>query len=244
MKETEKNYEHRIQNGDFEKYLHGYGIDIGGGGDCLKLPPEFRGGVVLWDWKDGDAQYMHKIKDNTFDFVYSSHCLEHMRNLDIAFTNWLRICKPNGYLYICVPYETYYEKGIWPSRYNSDHKHSFTVDKASAMPANVVVKDFLARFHDWIEVIDIRENLMNYHFDWDAEIDQTAIADEKICAQIDFIVRKKEMVLSSEWREMNEKNYRKDQYSYALRMRIRTQFISLLPKQLKRTLKDRKTRRK
>lgn len=24
--------------------------------------------------------------------MYSSHCLEHMRNLDCAFTNWLRVC--------------------------------------------------------------------------------------------------------------------------------------------------------
>lgn len=96
MKETWKCYEQRIENGDFEKYLHGSGIDIGGGDDCLKLPPNINGHVRLWDFKDGDAQYVHRIKNNTFDFVYSSHCLEHMKRPYIAVRNWLRICKRGG----------------------------------------------------------------------------------------------------------------------------------------------------
>ena len=103
MKETEKNYEARVRNEDFKNYLHGNGIDIGGGDDCLKLPPDVEGTVRLWDIQDGDAQYVHKLKDNTFDFVYSSHCLEHMRDLDTAFTNWIRICKQGGgTVYLCA----------------------------------------------------------------------------------------------------------------------------------------------
>ncbi len=103
MRETAKNYEDRIANGDFANYLHGNGIDIGGGTDCLKLPEGIEGTVRLWDFQDGDAQYMHKVRDESFDFVYSSHCLEHMRDLKTAFTNWLRICRKGGILYICVP---------------------------------------------------------------------------------------------------------------------------------------------
>ena len=237
MKETAKNYTNRLQNGDFINYLHGTGIDIGGGSDCLRLPPD-TGGVLLWDIKDGDAQYIHNLDDNQFDFVYSSHCLEHMRDITRAFTNWLRICKPGGYLYICVPHETYYEKGIWPSINNSDHKHSFTVDKPSSMPANVVIKNFLTKFNDWIEVIDIRENLMNYHFDWNNDIDQTAIEEENICAQIDFIVRKKaDMELSSEWRESNDKNCRIDYWKYMLPLQIKSNLAKVIPATVKRALK-------
>ena len=83
MRETAKNYEDRVKNGDFSRYLHGYGIDIGGGDDCLILPPGIKGKVRLWDLKDGDAQYLWKIRDEAFDFVYSSHCLEHMRNIKL-----------------------------------------------------------------------------------------------------------------------------------------------------------------
>ena len=96
MRETAKNYEQRVERGDFEKYLHGKGIDIGGGDDCLRLPPDVEGTVELWDVMDGDAQYMHKIKDGSFDFVYSSHCLEHMRDVRAALMNWTRICKWGG----------------------------------------------------------------------------------------------------------------------------------------------------
>lgn len=96
-RETAKNYEDRIANGDFDMYLHGKGIDIGGGADCLILPEGVQGSVFLWDLQNGDAQYLHSIQDNTFDFVYSSHCLEHMRDIKCALTNWLRVCRWGGY---------------------------------------------------------------------------------------------------------------------------------------------------
>ena len=99
-RETAKNFEIRRQNGDFKNYLHGQGIDIGGGPDCLKLQDDVEGNVRLYDFKDGDAQYLHGIKDETFDFVYSSHCLEHMRDIDIAFINWLRVLKRG--VFVCV----------------------------------------------------------------------------------------------------------------------------------------------
>lgn len=69
-----------------------------------------------------------------------------------------------------------------------------------------MVKDFLDCFSDWIDVIDIRENLMNYHFDWPKEIDQTINFEDRICAQIDFIVRKKDMTLSEQWRRKTTGN--------------------------------------
>ena len=100
-RETAKNYQNRINNGDFKKYLHGRGIDIGGGPDCLKLPEDVDGTVRLWDFADGDAQYLHGIKDESFDFVYSSHCLEHMRDVDCAFINWLRIATRGVFVHLC-----------------------------------------------------------------------------------------------------------------------------------------------
>lgn len=234
MKETEKNYEERIKNGDFKNYLHGKGIDVGGGDDCLKLPPEIQGTVKLWDVFDGDAQYLHKLQDNSFDFVYSSHCLEHMRDINTALMNWIRVCKEGGILYICVPHEAYYEKGIWPSVNNKDHKHSFTVNEKSNMPANVVVTEFLSRFAQWIDVIAIRENLMNYHFDWPKNIDQTAVTDENICAQIDIIMQKvkngsSEGELSSEWRKQNTINWLKDYWSIMFLIQVKQVIWNMTP---------------
>src|SRR5580700_7536770 len=66
--ETSKLKKWRDENGHFEKYLKGDGIDIGCGGDKLKVPS---GTVRGWDWGSGDAQFIKGVADETFDFVYS-----------------------------------------------------------------------------------------------------------------------------------------------------------------------------
>ncbi len=123
MQETSKSQPLRKQRGDFEKYLHGDGIDIGAGPDPLVVE---QGTVRAWDVQDGDAQIMAGVADGTYDFVYSSHCLEHMRSVEESLRNWLRILKPGGFLYTVVPDYVLYEKMVWPSRFNGDHKQSFS----------------------------------------------------------------------------------------------------------------------
>jgi SAM-dependent methyltransferase len=113
----------RLARGDFDKYLKGDGIDIGAGNDPLRA---LTGTVRPWDMPDGDAQILAGVGANTFDFVYSSHCLEHMRDVPEALRNWIRVLKPGGWLYIVVPDYILYEKMTWPSRFNHDHKQSFS----------------------------------------------------------------------------------------------------------------------
>ncbi len=124
MNETSKCHQMRLENRHFEKYLHGRGIDIGCGLDPLKPP---HGTVEKWDLQEGDAKYLEGIPDNTFDFVYSSHCLEHLTDIPVALRNWRRVLKPTGILYFVVPDFLLYEKLCFPSRYNSDHKHTFSL---------------------------------------------------------------------------------------------------------------------
>lgn len=149
MHETSKACKRRFSDGAFHsRYFVGNGIDIGGGPDPL-------GGYIgifplmlscrRWDREDGDAQYMTGVEDDTYDFVHSSHCLEHMVDPLIALKNWLRILKPGGHLIITVPDEDMYERGEWPSARNPDHKHSFTLARDSTMPASIFVPDLLDR---------------------------------------------------------------------------------------------------
>ena len=123
MRETSKCQSLRQARGDFQNYLRGQGIDIGCGKDCLKVES---GSVRPWDVADGDAQMMAGVGDGEYDFVYSSHCLEHMRSVEQTLGNWVRILKPGGWLYVVVPDYCLYEKMVWPSRFNSDHKQSFS----------------------------------------------------------------------------------------------------------------------
>jgi SAM-dependent methyltransferase len=113
MDEASKALLRRLQDVRFcNTYFVGDGIDIGCGPDPIsKFKKQFplMKGLRPWDLPDGDAQLMNSVSDNTFDFVHSSHCLEHMRDPFEAFGNWLRICKPGGHLIITVPDEDLYE---------------------------------------------------------------------------------------------------------------------------------------
>jgi SAM-dependent methyltransferase len=123
MRETSKCYQLRKARGDFDSYLKGNGIDIGSGPDPLKVE---QGSVRPWDLPDGDAQLLPGVPDNQLDFVYSSHCLEHMRDVPESLKNWTRVLKPGGFLYVVVPDYLLYEKMNWPSMFNGDHKQSFS----------------------------------------------------------------------------------------------------------------------
>jgi|1048.fasta_scaffold27514_2 hypothetical protein len=141
------------------RYFKGNGLDIGPGNDSIGLYRELFPlieNIVTYDSKQGDAQNLVNIADNSFDFVYSSHCLEHMRDVAVALSNWIRVCKPGGYLIVQVPDEDLYEKGIWPSAFNSDHKFTFTISKSKSWsPVSVNVLDLLRLQSDMVQVIQV-----------------------------------------------------------------------------------------
>ena len=72
---------------------------------------------------------MEGVEDESFDFVHSSHCLEHLVEPQEGLANWFRILRPGGHLVITVPDEDLYEQGVFPSTFNSDHKWTFSVFK-------------------------------------------------------------------------------------------------------------------
>jgi SAM-dependent methyltransferase len=124
IKETSKAKERRKAEGFFERYLAGQGIDVGYGGDLVT--PNCRG----WDVEDGDAHDLAGIGDATFDFVYSSHILEHLENPARAVQNWWRVLKPGGYLILYIPERDLFErKKTLPSDISLDHKHFFLLDR-------------------------------------------------------------------------------------------------------------------
>lgn len=125
------------------RYFRGDGIDVGGGLDSLTLCQEFFPLIrrlFVYDVEQGDAQALSNVAEGTFDFLYSSHCLEHLRDPLEALGNWIRVVKPGGHLVIAVPDEDLYEQGSWPSAFNPDHKLTFTLGKpCSWSPVSVDV---------------------------------------------------------------------------------------------------------
>lgn len=118
--------------------LQGSGIDIGCGPDPITADCD------RFDLQDGDANEISRFVSKRFDFVYSSHCLEHMRDPEAALRQWWTLVKPGGHLFFLVPDEDLYEQGVFPSRFNGDHKSTFTISKASSWsPVSVNVLDLV-----------------------------------------------------------------------------------------------------
>lgn len=155
--------DHRFSN----QYFLGRGIDIGSGNDCLinyaRFFPRVQH-VRSWDLEDGDAETLDAVADNEFDFAVSSHCLEHLRDPARALGNWIRIIRPGAHLVITVPDEDMYEQGQWPSRFNHDHRWTFTISKSrSWSPCSINILDLMQRFRDKILVKKIE--LLDHWFD-------------------------------------------------------------------------------
>jgi SAM-dependent methyltransferase len=140
MKECSKSIPRRLSQPNFiNRYFVGHGLDIGGRPDPLGLYREVFSrmeSVRTWDLEDGDAQHLTGLEDGSFDFVHSSHCLEHLRDPAEGLKNWLRVVKPGGYVIFTVPDEDLYEQGQFPSTFNLDHKWTFTIYKPASWSPN------------------------------------------------------------------------------------------------------------
>jgi SAM-dependent methyltransferase len=193
MKECSKSIARRLADSNFvRRYFVGRGVDIGGKPDPLNLyRPLFdrMGELRTWDLEDGDAQFMVGVPDGHFDFVHSSHCLEHLVDPATGLKSWLRITREGGYLVITVPDEDLYEQGVFPSTFNRDHKWTFAIHKhASWCERSLNVIDLVRDLGPAAELVRLEQLSSTYRFDlprYDQSV--TPVAE---CA-IEFIVRKR-----------------------------------------------------
>lgn len=72
----------------------------------------YTGNYVDIDYLLSPPKYLFEnILNNTFDFVYSSHCLEHTPNPVSSLIDQIRITKPRGIVYVVLPNKNYtYDK--------------------------------------------------------------------------------------------------------------------------------------
>ena len=96
---------------------------------------------------------MKGVKNASFDFVYASHTIEHMVDLEITLNNWWRVLRPGGYLILYLPHRDLYEKkNTLPSRWNTDHKHFFLLDK-DEKPDTVGIVPLIKRVLSKCEIV-------------------------------------------------------------------------------------------
>jgi len=124
--ESSKTWYEKVGSGFFSKYMKGQGLDIGGKGYINShsiLPNAI---LVDLDYPDYDGKTL-PFEDNSQDFIYNSHCLEHIDDYQNAIRDWFRVTKKGGHIIITVPHAALYEKKDFPpSRFNGDHKRFYT----------------------------------------------------------------------------------------------------------------------
>lgn len=97
-----------------KKYCIGNGLDVGAGWWPLE------GARPIYNNKDENANHL-KDDDNSLDFVFSSHCLEHLEDWQGAIKEWYRVIKNGGSLILYLPHPACQ---MWLPKVNKFHKWS------------------------------------------------------------------------------------------------------------------------
>jgi len=120
---------------DIVEYTAGRGLDLGCG--LFKTFPHFIGVDNGHHWGNQGVDVMVDtcedlsiFADNSMDFVFSSHLLEHITDYEAALKEWWRVIKQDGHLILYLPHKAYYPN-IGETGANPDHKHDF-------YPANIM----------------------------------------------------------------------------------------------------------
>lgn len=113
MRETFKAYRRFKSDPLWSRIPAGKWIDIGGGTDALP-------NSTCYDVPH-DAQTCADLKRQSYQLVYSSHCIEHINDAPAALATWWSLVAPGGWLWVLAPDWQLYEHALWPSTLNAKH---------------------------------------------------------------------------------------------------------------------------
>ena len=121
--ESRKTYQEKLENGFFDKYCKGNGLDIGFLGYESNVVPILDSAQGIdKDHPKYDGTIL-PFENQSQDYIYSSHCLEHISNRSEVIQEWFRVLKTGGFIICIVPHQDLYEKKeSLPSKWNRDHK--------------------------------------------------------------------------------------------------------------------------
>jgi SAM-dependent methyltransferase len=100
-----------------KKFCEGVGYDIG----CNRLEWAFPGAQAI-DLQFDDEWDAYNLPDNKVDYIFSSHCLEHLPDWVGALDYWTSKLKNGGVLFLYLPH---YSQEYWRPWNNRKHIHSF-----------------------------------------------------------------------------------------------------------------------
>jgi SAM-dependent methyltransferase len=181
----------REREGYYEKYFKGRGVDFGGGSDPITKD------CLVYDLSVSPSMNAQRpdLPKESFDWVFSSHCLEHLPDPEVAFENWWDLVRPQGYLVVSVPHYILYEHRNFPSLFNHDHKATFSMFGRGyghhTRHPHFVLSD-LARNLEGCQIISYRLCDANYNYLNTTAYDRTY--SDRAEAEIEIICRKQQRI--------------------------------------------------
>lgn len=105
-----------------QQFCQGKGIDVGA--DQWPFP----GAIPVRNEIHQNALKLDSISDDSLDYVFSSHCLEHLHDWKKALVLWITKLKKSGTLFIYLPHisnKMWHPGGVWGG---PGHKWSPTLE--------------------------------------------------------------------------------------------------------------------
>jgi SAM-dependent methyltransferase len=124
-------------------FCKGVGFDIGCNREEWSYP-----GSILIDPALNEFNSMN-LPDIQVDYIFSSHCLEHLPNWVESLDYWLTFVKPGGYLFLYLPH---YDQEYWRPWNNRKHIHCFTPN---------IIEDYLNAHKNTVNVFVSDRDLNN-----------------------------------------------------------------------------------
>jgi SAM-dependent methyltransferase len=126
-----------------QKFCRGVGYDIG----CNRLEWAFPGAQAI-DLNFDDEWDAYNLPEGEVDYIFSSHCLEHLPNWVDALDYWTSKIKTGGTLFLYLPH---YSQEYWRPWNNRKHIHTF-------VPETIV--DYM-KDRGYINVFHSQRDLLN-----------------------------------------------------------------------------------
>jgi SAM-dependent methyltransferase len=172
---------------NWSQIIIGKGIDVGCGPDKV-----WDDNCIAFDQEQGDANKISEYFSDKFDYLHASQCLEHMHDPYAAMVEWLRVVRSGGHAIISIPDWTLYEGRVWPSRYNPDHKSTWSLTfEQSPSKHHVNIYQFLEMLSPYCYAKRVMLIDNNYNYSVPANVDQTFEESNGVEAFIEMVLCKR-----------------------------------------------------
>lgn len=127
-------------------FCKGKGVDVG----CMKKEWSFPGSIPI-DLNFNDDYHANNLPFKDLDYIYSSHCLEHVENYVEVMEYWYDCLREKGVLFLYLPD---YSQEYWRPWNNKKHLHVLTP---------TIIKDFMEHLNYkkiYVSGVDINNSFM------------------------------------------------------------------------------------